>query len=56
MIAFGCELLAKVLYCLQTCAFANAGLLLDASSLLPYRRSAQKRSVGFRVLHLDPLV
>ena len=26
MIAFGCELLAKVFYCLQTCAFANSGL------------------------------
>ena len=56
MIAFGCELLAKVFYCLQTCAFANSCLLLDASRLLSYRRSAQTRSVDFRVLHLDPLL
>ena len=47
MIAFGCELLAKVFYCLQTCAFANGCLFFDASRLLPYKRSAQTRSVDF---------
>lgn len=45
MIAFGCELLAKIFYCLQTCAFANGCLLLYVPRLFPYRRSAQTRSV-----------
>lgn len=47
MIAFGCELLAKIFYCPQTCAFANGGFFFDASKLLPCRPSAQTRSVDF---------
>lgn len=36
VIAFGCELLAKIFYRLQACAFANDLLFLDALRSLSY--------------------